>query len=233
MAKQTIDENVDTVEVALLSRLQPNDDELFAEPSLGISAAEATYLQALKARITAANLVDRTAAETISGQWTFSTRPQIDGVDCIVDGDYANAPSGAIAFWSGLIANIPSGWVICNGANDTSDVMGKYIMGAPAGLEAGQIGGAHSINVSEAQMPQHLHTGTSSAVAAHTHSYNKPSTGSNKYQTVGSNREVEYENDDTWSGGAHTHAGTSGGTGGGQAIDNRPASRKLIVIMKL
>ena len=33
----------------------------------------------------------------------------------------AAVPAGAIIMWHGLIANIPSGWVLCNGSNGTPD----------------------------------------------------------------------------------------------------------------
>ena len=43
----------------------------------------------------------------------------------------ANAiPSGLISMWSGTIASIPSGWVLCNGSNSTPDLRNKFIIGA-------------------------------------------------------------------------------------------------------
>lgn len=234
MAKQTIDEDVDSVKEALLDRLQPNDDELFAEPAYGITAAEATYLQALRARITAANLVDKTAAETISKAWNFTARPQVAGVDCIIDGDYASAPTGAMAWWPGLLADIPSGWALCNGENGTEDLMDLYLMGAAVGVEPGQKGGAHSLALSLSQLPTHTHTGTSDSDGAHTHSYLKPASKSNVCAYDGTTRYLDSNSRSTGSAGAHTHAAkASGDTGGGQAIDNRPASKGLALIIKL
>lgn len=37
---------------------------------------------------------------------------------------------GAILLWSGSIASIPTGWVLCNGSNDTPDLRDKFIVGA-------------------------------------------------------------------------------------------------------
>ena len=45
----------------------------------------------------------------------------------------ANAiPSGLISLWSGTIANIPTGWYLCNGSNSTPDLRNKFIIGADA-----------------------------------------------------------------------------------------------------
>ena len=51
-------------------------------------------------------------------------------------------PAGIIAMWHGLIANIPSGWLLCDGANGTPDLRSKFIKGAAAAAEAGGAGGA-------------------------------------------------------------------------------------------
>lgn len=62
-------------------------------------------------------------------------------------------PSGLISMWHGLIANIPSGWVLCDGTNSTPDLREKFVRGAPAATEAGTTGGAdthnHDFNVND------------------------------------------------------------------------------------
>lgn len=40
------------------------------------------------------------------------------------------ALSGVIVMWSGTIATIPSGWVLCNGSNGTPDLRNRFIIGA-------------------------------------------------------------------------------------------------------
>jgi hypothetical protein len=42
--------------------------------------------------------------------------------------------------WGGLIANIPAGWALCNGANGTPDLRSRFIKGAAA--EPGGTGGS-------------------------------------------------------------------------------------------
>lgn len=39
-------------------------------------------------------------------------------------------PSGVIMMWSGTIASIPSGFVLCNGSNSTPDLRDRFIVGA-------------------------------------------------------------------------------------------------------
>ena len=51
-------------------------------------------------------------------------------------------PSGIIVMWSGTIANIPSGWVLCDGANSTPDLSSKFIKGVSGSSEnPGSTGG--------------------------------------------------------------------------------------------
>lgn len=50
-------------------------------------------------------------------------------------------PSGGIMMWHGLIANIPAGWVICDGNNGTPDLEDRFVVGAPAATEAGGLTG--------------------------------------------------------------------------------------------
>lgn len=68
-------------------------------------------------------------------------------------------PQGLIAMWHGLIANIPTGWALCDGTNGTPDLRSKFVKGATAATEAGGTGGSAT----------HNHTFTGSALAGHTH----------------------------------------------------------------
>jgi len=51
-------------------------------------------------------------------------------------------PSGLIAMWSGIIANIPSGWALCDGSNGTPDLRDRMIVGE--GTTPGGTGGTVS-----------------------------------------------------------------------------------------
>jgi hypothetical protein len=39
-------------------------------------------------------------------------------------------PSGGIIMWSGTIATIPTGWLLCNGSSGTPDLRNRFIIGA-------------------------------------------------------------------------------------------------------
>jgi hypothetical protein len=39
-------------------------------------------------------------------------------------------PSGGIIMWSGTIATIPSGWLLCNGSSGTPDLRNRFVIGA-------------------------------------------------------------------------------------------------------
>lgn len=49
-------------------------------------------------------------------------------------------PAGIIVMWSGLIVNIPSGWLLCDGTNGTPDLRNLFIKGADG--DPGSTGGA-------------------------------------------------------------------------------------------
>lgn len=70
-------------------------------------------------------------------------------------------PPGIIAMWSGLIANIPAGWALCDGTGGTPDLSGKFIVGVKPGdtdfNAIGDQGGQKMVTLSLAQIPAHSH----------------------------------------------------------------------------
>ena len=73
-------------------------------------------------------------------------------------------PSGCILLWSGSVASIPSGWVLCNGSSGTPDLRNRFIVGAGSTYAVGDTGGSadatlvshsHTASVSD---PGHSHT---------------------------------------------------------------------------
>lgn len=67
-------------------------------------------------------------------------------------------PSGVILMWSGSIATIPSGWLLCDGTNSTPDLRNRFIVGAGSTYAVGATGGS-----ADATLPSHTHTATSTA----------------------------------------------------------------------
>jgi hypothetical protein len=77
-------------------------------------------------------------------------------------------PSGGIIMWSGSIASIPVGWLLCNGTSGTPDLRDRFVVGAGTTYAVGATGGS-----ANAIVVAHTHTfsATSSAVSNdHTHS---------------------------------------------------------------
>lgn len=74
-------------------------------------------------------------------------------------------PSGGIIMWSGSVASIPSGWVLCNGSNGTPDLRDRFVVGAGNSYAVGASGGSkdaivvahtHTTSVTD---PGHVHGG--------------------------------------------------------------------------
>lgn len=77
-------------------------------------------------------------------------------------------PSGVIVMWSGTIATVPSGWLLCNGTSGTPDLRDRFIVGAGSTYTPGNTGGSK-----DAIVVAHTHTATSVVSdPGHAHSYN-------------------------------------------------------------
>jgi hypothetical protein len=77
------------------------------------------------------------------------------------------APSGLIAMWSGSIATIPAGWLLCNGTSGTPDLRNRFIVGAGSTYAVAATGGS-----ADAIVVSHTHTVTDSG-----HSHTTGTTG--------------------------------------------------------
>lgn len=128
--------------------------------------------------------------------------------------------AGVIIIWSGLLANIPTGWVLCDGSGSTPDLRAKFVKGAPNGVDAGATGGAtthtHAIldctghtHVSDSQ-GDHIHTFAAYAVL-HNHGAKQCATSTGTHQKSANNNPASHTHSNTNSVGAHTHDFGSGG----------------------
>lgn len=117
-------------------------------------------------------------------------------------------PLGVIAAWSGLLADIPANWNLCDGTGGTPNLVARFLRGAPAATEPGTIGGSdtHSHTVSEEG--SHSHTTDSDS---HSHTVNNA--GSHSH---GSTSDIDDATPvgsvfSTESAGSHTHTTSSEG----------------------
>ena len=74
-------------------------------------------------------------------------------------------PSGLIAMWSGTLANIPSGWHLCDGVSGRPNLLNKFVIGvATAATNPGATGGAaahhHDVDNHTHGGGSHVHTQT-------------------------------------------------------------------------
>lgn len=171
------------------------------------------------------------------------------------DGNWIAGIKYEVRMFSGLTANIPTGWVICDGNNSTPNLTDKFVRStvdtittrAWTGEGAFGAGGSDSVTLAEENMPAHTHTCGSES--AHTHSGTTgssqdevPTSGSGgiKGATYVASPNATYANDVYTQGHTHTfstgggsaHSHTIGSKGSGTAFDNMPAYVELAFIMK-
>jgi hypothetical protein len=77
----------------------------------------------------------------------------------------ASIPPGVITMWSGTIATIPTGWLLCNGSSGTPDLRNRFIIGAfqdTSGVAYTTITGADTQTggTKDAIVVSHTHTAT-------------------------------------------------------------------------
>ena len=89
-------------------------------------------------------------------------------------------PKGSVIMWYGKSGEVPYGWVICDGREDSSfggkvpDLRGRFVVGAEsddgkATYGTGKTGGLDKLQLTENQIPKHKHTGTTNSSGEHTH----------------------------------------------------------------
>lgn len=67
-------------------------------------------------------------------------------------------PSGVIVLWSGTVADIPTGWSLCDGLNATPDLRDRFVVGAGGAYLSGDTGGVDENSLTVSQMPAHSHS---------------------------------------------------------------------------
>ena len=131
-------------------------------------------------------------------------------------------PTGVIVMWSGTVATIPSGWLLCNGSNSTPDLRDRFIIGArqdDSGTAKTNVTGSltQTGGSKDAIVVSHTHSVTD---PGHTHTPSKGNTwrfvstktgsGSGDYSGAGSNLSIDINTASASTGITIDSAGSSG-----------------------
>lgn len=164
----------------------------------------------------------------------------------ILDAITIALPRGIITMWAGAADNVPSGWHLCDGSDDTPDLRNMFIVGAGSSYSPGNTGGSQNMSPAVTVNP----AGTGVQVGYHTLTEAEIPSHSHRMQNM------HYQGyPDSWDAGNVVLSGGndlwSGATGGGRghnhpitdnghahtarvvSFDNRPPYYALAYIMKL
>ena len=166
---------------------------------------------------------------------------KVDGNEKPLGG--ASVPTGTVLSWYGNIANIPNGFVLCDGNNGTPDLRDRFIVGAGNSYSCGATGGANTVTLNTNQIPSHAHTRGTMEISGSIlamffgHANN---TGALYYSSLIQNStSPDRANDFTEMYGtlefnaSRNWSGETSYVGGSQAHENRPPYYALYYIMKL
>jgi hypothetical protein len=132
---------------------------------------------------------------TVAGTFNATGGFQLDGTagasgQVLLSAGGSNTPTwgnafvaGMIMMWSGSIATIPSGWLLCDGTSSTPDLRNRFIIGAfsdDSGTAKTTVTGTSTQTggSKDAIVVSHTHTATVTD-PGHNHSYNSVSFGIN------------------------------------------------------
>jgi hypothetical protein len=145
-------------------------------------------------------------------------------------------PAGVILMWSGSVASIPAGWLLCNGTSGTPNLQDRFIVGAGSTYTPGNTGGS-----ANAVVVSHTHTFSATTDTGGAHNHTTPN---NSYATscggtdslAGSFgsvcRDGDFSIPTAGSAHAHTLSGTTASAGSSATNANLPPYYALAYIMK-
>ncbi len=154
-------------------------------------------------------------------------------------------PIGGIVMWSGSIANIPSGWALCDGSNGTPNLKDRFLVGSGNSYNTGDIGGESEVVLSEAELPSHNHTGTTNNTGSHTHKVARSDMDNNGSNSIAWKSDDGYYEEYDFYGhsstanwgktnatGSHSHTLNISSNGNNVAHENKPPYYALAFIMR-
>lgn len=173
--------NLDNYLRAHAAFIRQTYDDTLSKTSGGTVSGATTF----SGNLTLSNSVSATGPVTLSGTNTISGATTFSGTVTLgasatatTPGLTSNSarvattafvrdilPSGVIVMWSGSVASIPSGWLLCDGSNGTPDLRNRFIVGAGSTYAVAATGGS-----ADAVLVSHTHTATVSD-PGHVHTF--------------------------------------------------------------
>ena len=155
----------------------------------------------------------------------------------------STVPVGGIIMYSGVIANLPENWSLCDGTGGTPDLRGRFVVGAEGSYEQGDTGGADVVALEINNLPAHSHTSGSLSTnsnGSHTHSTSGTiwMNASHSYPSGGElslsfNRSPTSQSINSAGSHSHSISGTTGSLGSDDAHENRPPYYALAFVMRV
>jgi hypothetical protein len=173
-----------------------------------------------------------TIAQNIVGSNALATTAYVKSAVSEVG---VGVPVGVIVAWSGSIANIPAGWVLCDGQNDTPDLRDKFVIGARqdnAGIAKTSVTGSLTTTggSKDSLLVTHSHTITIDQSGSHTHTVQAGPASGGDGDSSGAPR-FSSSTQTSSANGIHTHTATSSEEGYSGTNRNLPPYYALAYIM--
>mgnify|MGYP001213727942 CR=1 FL=1 len=167
-----------------------------------------------------ANFVNATAQDTI-------TANKFEG--------HGTIPVGGIIMWSGAKKDIPVGWKICDGNNDTPDLSGKFVVGLNEKDDdyssIGKTGGKDKVKLNIENIPPHRHESYDTIPTNNRGDASVKNTWDTAFSAqAGFSFSSSKWRDTGWAGGKNT---TRDKAGVAQDHENRPSYYTIAYIMRV
>ena len=203
-------------EIAPRLRLLPVPYAVFAH-----NVSKATGDFAAAGKVSAAQMA-------VGGDATFGAGATVTG-DATVEGNltvsgtvsgYGSVPVGTIVLWSGSANDIPAGWHLCNGDENTPDLRGRFVVGhdpRDSDYAVKKTGGEPTHRLTTDEMPSHRHS----------------------YTFKGADLDGAWDSDNYFYDASDHYSGNPNNTkytdytGGSQPHENRPPYYALCYIMRV
>ena len=221
--------NSNTYHFVVKNGIDLDDSKVVHKAGAEIITGQKTYSLDILGNVSTATKLKTARAITLTGGVTGTGNFDGSGnLDIVTTVNVTSFQRGMIILWSGSTASIPSGWVLCDGSNNTPNLTNRFVIGAGSSYAVGATGGS-----ADAVVVAHSHTASTNSAGVHTHTFPRSSydDGTNNIVQAGTNESV-LGNYATSSAGAHSHTVSVASAGASGTGANIPPYYALAYIMK-